>query len=361
MHSSGGRAMDPVEAFKVLARAAGPRAKAAPPAKFVKKMDEIPSVELSPSDPCRMALMLSEKALIGKFTGLWPNPKAVDQWIAERWSSLAPSHISLCAAGRGYFVFIFENKEERDLIFRSGPYFMGSRGLFLAPWSLDFNPEAEITAAPVWVRLPHLPLHLWGKSSLADIGNKLGRFLDSAEPKGDQFTCARICVEVNLEKGLPEALHLTLGEWSHIQELDYEHIPFKCLRCHVYGHFAKSCPKAPVTVAPPPANGADFQPVANRRRAPRKKDSKSEVPTAEESTPANKNRFEALQELDDQDPEATVAVEEMLELGSGQEKEAPAAEGVSKVRIPPGTVEDPTPESLGPKKDPIDLGGETSA
>ena len=99
--------MDPVEAFKVLVRSAGPRTKASPPAKFVKKMDEIPSVELSPSDPCRMALMLSEKSLIGKFTGLWPNPKAVDQWIAERWSPLAPSHISLCAAGRGYFVFIF--------------------------------------------------------------------------------------------------------------------------------------------------------------------------------------------------------------------------------------------------------------
>ena len=222
---------------------------------------------------------------------------------------------------------------------------MGSRGLFLAPWSLDFNPEAEITAAPVWVRLPHLPLHLWGKSSLADIGNKLGRFLDSAEPKGDQYTYARICVEVNLEKGLSEALHLTLGEWSHIQELDYEHIPFKCLRCHVYGHFTKSCPKAPVTVAPPPANGADFQPVANRRRAPRRKDSKPEVPTAEESAPANKNRFEALQEPDDQEPEAAVAVEETPEPGPGRDTEAPVAEEVPEVRAPPGTAEDPSTEA----------------
>ena len=250
--------MDTMEAFRTLVRAAGPRAKAAPPAKFVKKMDEIPSVELSPSDPCRMALLLSDKALIGKFTRLWPSPKAVGQWISEHWSSLAPSHISLCAAGRGYFVFTFENKEERDLIFKSRPYFMGSRGLFLAPWSLDFNPKAEITAAPVWVRLPHLPLHLWGKSSLADIGNKLGRFLDSAEPKGEQYSCARICVEVNLEKGLSEALQLTVGEWSHIQELDYEHIPFKCLYFHVYGHFVKRCPKAKEMVTPPLAKVADF-------------------------------------------------------------------------------------------------------
>ena len=31
------------------------------------------------------------------------------------------------------------------------------------------------------------------------------------------------------------------------------------------------------------------------------------------------------------------------------------------MRAPLGTAEDPTPETLGSKKDPIDLGGETSA
>jgi hypothetical protein len=28
-----------------------------------------------------------------------------------------------------------------------------------------------------------------------------------------------------------------------IKILDYEHIPFKCNICHVYGHFSKICPK----------------------------------------------------------------------------------------------------------------------
>ena len=120
---------------------------------------------------------------------------------------------------------------------------MGLRGLFLAPWTLGFNPQVDITTTLVWVRLPNLPLHLWGKSTLVDIGNKLGHYLDSADPKGGQFRCYRICVEVNLEKGIPKSLNLTLGNWSHIQELDYEQIPFKCNFFHVYGHFAKSCPK----------------------------------------------------------------------------------------------------------------------
>jgi hypothetical protein len=302
---------DPLEAFKTLVRSAGPKSKPSLPSKFVKKMEEIPSLELSPEDPCNLALFLAEKALIGKFTGLWPSPKTVEAWMDDRWKMLIQGNVSLCAVGRGFFVFSFSRKEDRDLVFRSGPYFMGSRGLFLAPWTPDFNPGAEITAAPVWVRLPHLPLHLWGIRSLEDIGNKLGRFLDRAEPKGDQFTCARICVEVNLEKGLPEAIKLSLGEWCHIQELDYEQIPFKCLRCHAYGHFAKSCPKA--SEEPGPVKEDDFQPVSNRRRQPRRKDPLAQAPKATHSAEAtleNKNSFDALKEDEALDPEATTVKED---------------------------------------------------
>jgi hypothetical protein len=59
------------------------------------------------------------------------------------------------------------------------------------------------------------------------------------------FTCARICVEVDLEKGLPEAIKLALDGWMHVQQLDYKQIPFKCRSCHEYNHFIKNCPKNP--------------------------------------------------------------------------------------------------------------------
>ena len=42
---------------------------------------------------------------------------------------------------------------------------------------------------------------------------------------------------------MQEVIKLTIAEWSHIQELDYEKIPFKCLFCHGYGHFARNCKK----------------------------------------------------------------------------------------------------------------------
>ena len=61
---------DPLESFKALVRSAGPKSKPSLPSKFVKKMGEIPSPELSLEDPCNLALFLPEKALIEKFTGL---------------------------------------------------------------------------------------------------------------------------------------------------------------------------------------------------------------------------------------------------------------------------------------------------
>jgi len=46
-------------------------------------------------------------------------------------------------------------------------------------------------------------------------------------------------VEVDLEIGLPEAIKLSVADWTHIQELDYEQLPFKCRHCHEYGHFVR--------------------------------------------------------------------------------------------------------------------------
>ena len=48
---------------------------------------------------------------------------------------------------------------------------------------------------------------------------------------------------MDLEVGLPEAIKLTVADWSHVQELDYEQLPFKCRHCNGYGDFSKSCKK----------------------------------------------------------------------------------------------------------------------
>jgi hypothetical protein len=101
--------------------------------------------------------------------------------------------------GEGYFSFLFEIKEDRDLIFRSGSYLLGAMGMYPYQWTPDFIPENDVPLiVPMWVRFLHLPLHCWIDDALRCIGNSIGKSIDHGEPKGNIFSCARICVEVDL-------------------------------------------------------------------------------------------------------------------------------------------------------------------
>jgi hypothetical protein len=232
-----------VQAFRKLVASGPKRPPTASQQKFVKKMASIPTVALPEDEICRAALNLTERGLIGQFMGLWPSPKSVEDWTQRNWKPLIKEGVKSYFVGKGFFVFVFENMEDKGLIFRNGPYFMGPQGLYLNKWTPDFDPTQDVpSAVPVWVRLPHLPLHCWNHKSLQIIGNSLGKYIDHAARK-DQYACARICVEVDLEEGLPEAINLTAAGWTYVQELDYEQLPFKCRHCHGHGHFAKHCKK----------------------------------------------------------------------------------------------------------------------
>ena len=113
---------------------------------FVKQED-IPEVNLSSVASKRKAVTLSEKGLIGLFTGLWPSPHSIEVWLNKNWRTLIQGEVQQIFCGKGYFAFIFEKKEDRDLIFKNGPYFMGPRGMYLNKWDLSFNPEKDIPKA----------------------------------------------------------------------------------------------------------------------------------------------------------------------------------------------------------------------
>ena len=56
---------------------------------------------------------------------------------------------------------------------------MGPQGLYLNKSTPNFDPTQDVSsAAPVWVRLPHILLHCWNLESLEIIGNKLGKYID---------------------------------------------------------------------------------------------------------------------------------------------------------------------------------------
>lgn len=193
-----------------------PKKKHVEAAKFVKKLDDIPEISLRPETSIQVALSLSERALIGQFTGLWPSPKSTESWVKRNWSLLVSESVTSYFLGRGFFLFEFSSKDDKELIFRNGPYFMGPQGLYLNKSTPNFDPAVDVPkSVSIWVRLPNLPVHCWNWDSLKHIGNALGKFIDRAKSK-DQYDCARICVEVDLEEGLSEAIKIKVGNWMHV-------------------------------------------------------------------------------------------------------------------------------------------------
>lgn len=125
---------------------------------------------------------------------------------------------------------------------------MGTAGLFLTPWFPDFDPAtAVITKTPIWMRLPNLPAHLWHTVVYRAIGNTLGSFIMGdfwRETKG-LYSYARICVELDLSKGLPNQINLKINDFVWSQTLDYENTAFRCRHCHQSGHLQNTCPSRP--------------------------------------------------------------------------------------------------------------------
>ena len=159
MAGMGGVPPDPrSEAFDNLIRPQTRRSGTRSPPKFVKRIEDVPEVALPPEETMRVALSLADRSLIEQVTGLWPSPKTTDSWVQRNWRPIISKNVASYSVGRGFFLFDFETKEDKDLIFRNGPYFMGPQGLYLNGWTPDCNPKADIPKSmPVWVRLPTFP------------------------------------------------------------------------------------------------------------------------------------------------------------------------------------------------------------
>ena len=115
----------------------------------------------------------------------------------------------------------------------------------MRPWMINFVPEREtFTSIPVWVRLYSLPLDYWQTESLFAIGNKLGCFVKAPEAtrRGEYTSFTRICVEMDLSGALPYEVILEVFDEEWVQTVDYEHIPFRCRRCHEHGHLFRDFP-----------------------------------------------------------------------------------------------------------------------
>ena len=174
---------------------------------FVGKLESTPVLEIKNEQVKGLFSSLQAEAVICRFNGFWPKSHDIHAWIFQNWTTNC--QILLCS--KGFFIVQFDSPDEYQKVLLQGPWFWGRAGLFITPWFPEFDANTMVvTKMPVWVRLPNMPLPFWHHLVLEDIGNLLGRFIKSDNERKDKglFTYARICVEIDLSKGLPDRLQL---------------------------------------------------------------------------------------------------------------------------------------------------------
>jgi hypothetical protein len=335
--------------YYVKDKRAAPTKASAPwtPGKCIPQAPQAPKYVVSSPRIEEQKQYMRDNALVGKFLGLWPSERDLIKWIHYWWKPRG--HYDLQLGSKGFFTIIFHNPEDRNRVFDGGPYFFNSAGLFLRFWTEKFSPEKEDFAhAPVWIRLYSLPQEFWLEEVLAGIGNTIGVYVKSSEAtKQRRYTSyARICVYLNIAKPLPGSITLEYHDEEWSQTIDYEHIPFRCRKCHEHGHLFRECPLNAVHREEAPDTGKDkdgfAQPAGRRRQGNRKQ------PAQVCKEPSTSNKYAILQDqpenpLNDATPQP---FPQHYEPHSPSLQSEPLAEDQNKGHNPQNIEPPPTSPSL---------------
>ncbi|XP_073051345.1 uncharacterized protein [Primulina eburnea] len=215
---------------------------------------------------------LSNLHLVGKISGnrsLVPN-----SGISSAFSKLGlVRSFDLKFMPRGFLVLTLACEEDYAFFWTKGIMQVGPLSIRFSKWTPEFNLQEESPIAPVWIRFPGLPLHLFSKQSLFALAKIVGKpvKMDDHTADSSRGAFARVCVELNvLETPVKE---IWVGWGDHAQEIEviYERIPGYCTDCKMLGHSTSVCyshGKNPKPVRPKPADRAPGQSPISTEPAP---------------------------------------------------------------------------------------------
>src|SRR4051812_28092191 len=139
----------------------------------------------------------------------------------------------------GYFILRFHSLDDKDLVLTKGPYTIHNMPMLLTDWKPNFDLKKDmLRTIPIWVTLPHLPIHLWGQKSLSKIGSALGTPVVTDECTANKLrvSYARILVEMDITKALVSEINIRDAEGNlRKQVVEYDWRPKFCERCQRVG------------------------------------------------------------------------------------------------------------------------------
>ncbi|KAK6145059.1 hypothetical protein DH2020_021879 [Rehmannia glutinosa] len=171
------------------------------------------------------------------------NPKDVVPFGNSRKEDGQKGPYSWSFANSSHIIIKLQIEEDYNKLWMGTLWSLGDCPMRVFKWTLAFDPCLEAPIAPVWIRLPGLPIHIFNYHALYAICKEVGNPLqvDSPTARRTRLSMARACVEIDLLKERVEEIVLEFAEVRHVQKIIYERVPDYCLHCKHIGHNVDAC------------------------------------------------------------------------------------------------------------------------
>ncbi|XP_057791935.1 uncharacterized protein LOC131008855 [Salvia miltiorrhiza] len=174
--------------------------------------------------------------------------------------------------GKGYFTLKFSSAQDMALAFAKNTWKLRPGILHLQTWVPNFDPYKDSsTKAQVWIRVFNLPHEYWHPEVLSGIARHVGApiVIDGLSAHASVGHFARILVEMDVSKAVPDFFDVKCGDRVFVLEFGYEDLPYYCHSCCVVGHATTSCRRSKEgmndTEGQPAGKGTDPAPVQQHR------------------------------------------------------------------------------------------------
>ncbi|KAK9042856.1 hypothetical protein V6N11_071211 [Hibiscus sabdariffa] len=212
-----------------------------------------------------------------------------------------------------YFLVTFRSRSDYLKALSGGPSTIFGHYLTVDPWTADFSATVPFpTKVVVWIRLPGLPVILYKKSIITEIGECIGPVvkMDFHTECGRRGRFARMAVRIDLGKPLISKILIN----ERLQLVEYESLPIICFKCGRYGHLLENCrdfesklqleepmeaPVIPEQVKPASPFGPWMVVERRQRRLPKKPVAN---PGKSDGVVFHASRFNPIHDLDQVDP-----------------------------------------------------------
>lgn len=182
--------------------------------------------------------------IIGHFIGDPPHIGKVHATVNHLWTSAEKSFkVDAHFINTKSVLFRIDDDFTRTRVLRRHFWHIADIPMVVQEWSpITVNSRPDLSAIPIWVDFKNVPDYLFTHKGLKFLGDVVGAYqkLHPNTERCIRLDVARILCVVNLEKPLPEMIHLD-GEVESLIQVHYPWLPSRCNTCEQWGHTMKDC------------------------------------------------------------------------------------------------------------------------